>query len=82
MNLNKASILSISNSDVAEDIEGRVCILNQNDEPTGKYYKMVPRSFPNWFEFGCEDGNIVEYKIISRGPNDDWAQVIKLKRQK
>ena len=67
LDLNEASILSFLNSDAADDIEGRVCILDEDDQPTDKYLPMVPRSFPKWFEFGCEDGNIVEYKIISRG---------------
>jgi hypothetical protein len=82
LNLNEASILSFWNSGAGDDIEGRVCILDDNGLPTNKYLPMVPRSFPSWFEFGCEDGNIVKYKIITRGPNDDWAQVIKITKKK
>lgn len=74
--LNEASFFSmLMGSSAVEDIEGRVCILDENDQPTGEYIRMVPRSFPSWFVFGCEDGSIVTYKVVEQGNGEKQAIV-------
>lgn len=81
LKLNEASFFNFQNADSTGVIKGEVCILGNNDTFTGKMIKMVPRRFPKWFKFGCENGNIVEYKIITRGNNNEpMAQVIKINK--
>lgn len=76
MRLNEASVFDfILGNNTLEKTEGQVCILDENDEPTGEYIRMVPRSFPNWFVFGCEDGSIVTYKIVVKGNGEKQANV-------
>ena len=76
MKLNEASFFDfIMGNNTLENIEGQVCILDENDEPTGEYIRMVPRSFPSWFVFGCEDGSVVTYKIVEKGNGEKQANV-------
>jgi hypothetical protein len=76
MKLNEASFFSIIMGNSAiEDIEGNVCVLDENDQPTGEYIRMVPRSFPSWFVFGCEEGTIITYKIVEKGNGEKQAIV-------
>lgn len=78
MKLNEASIFGfIFGNDVNEKIEGQVCILDENDQPTGKYIRMVPRSFPSWFVFGCENGSVVTYKLVEKG-NGEMQAIVQL----
>lgn len=76
MKLNEASIFDfIMGEDTHEKMEGQVCILDDNDQPTGEYIRIVPRSFPSWFVFGCEDGTIVTYKIVEKGNGEKQANI-------
>lgn len=76
MKLNEASFFSfILGENPTENIEGQVCVLDENDQPTGDFIRMVPRSFPSWFVFGCEDGSIVTYKIVEKGNGEKQAIV-------
>ena len=76
LKLNEASLFSsIFGEDDDEEIEGQVCVLDENDEPTGELIRMVPRAFPSWFEFGCDDGSIVTYKIVEKGNGEKQAIV-------
>jgi hypothetical protein len=76
LRLNEASFFSyILGENPAEDIEGHVCVLDENDQPTGELIRMVPRSFPSWFVFGCENGTIVTYKIVENGNGQKQAIV-------
>ena len=74
--LNEASIFSF-NFDNAQSssVEGKVCVLDSNDKPTGEYIRMVPRSFPSWFVFGCENGTIVTYTVKTLGNGTKQANV-------
>jgi hypothetical protein len=55
-------------ADSTDIIEGEICILNENDEPTGNTVQFQPRRFPKWFEFGCEDeGDFIEYNLVANG---------------
>jgi len=66
LNLNTASFFSFETAaDSTGVIDGKICIIGGNDEPTGAFIDMVPRKFPKWFVFGCEDeGTIISYKIV------------------
>jgi len=65
----KASFLSF---EMAEDstkvISGDICLLDENDKPTGNKLPFQPRRFPIWFKFGCEEeGDFVDYKLVANG---------------
>lgn len=84
LNLNTASIFSFeSAADSTEVIDGKICIIGGNEQPTGSFIDMVPRKFPKWFVFGCEDaGTIVSYKIVQQGNGVEKALVKFSKKQK
>ena len=67
-NLNTASILSFQTTDSTGVISGQVCVINNNDQSTGEFVEMVPRRFPRWFVFGCQQsGTIIRYQLNSAG---------------
>ena len=84
LNLNTASVFSFeSAADSTEVIDGKICIIGRNDQPTGNFIDMVPRKFPKWFVFGCEDeGTIVSYKIVQQGNGIEKALVQFSRRQR
>jgi len=84
LNLNTASIFSFGNiADSTEVINGKICIIGGNDESTGAFIEMVPRKFPKWFVFGCdEQGTIITYKIVQQGNGIKKALVKFSKKQK
>ncbi len=82
--LDEASFLSFANLEDSTDlIVGQICILGSQDAPTGEFIEMVPRKFPKWFVFGCEDeGTIISYKVIDMGNGNSKALVKFSKKQK
>jgi hypothetical protein len=84
LKLDEASIFSLSSlADSTDIISGEICVLGSNNESTGEYIEMVPRKFPKWFLFGCdEDGTIITYKIVNMGNGDSKALVKFSKKQK
>jgi hypothetical protein len=83
LKLDEASFLSLENLEDSTDIiVGQICILGSEDEPTGEFIEMVPRKFPKWFVFGCDDeGTIISYKIVEMGNGDSKALVKFSKKQ-
>ena len=83
LKLNTASIFSFQSADSTEVVDGKICIIDRNDQPTGDFIDIVPRRFPAWFVFGCEDaGTIVSYKIVQQGNNIEKALVQFSRRQR
>ena len=67
-NLNTASVFSFQNADSTGLVSGTVCVINNQDQSTGEFIEMVPRKFPKWFVFGCQNsGTIIRYKINGAG---------------
>lgn len=84
LKLDEASVFSLSSlADSTDIISGEICVLGSNNESTGEYIEMVPRKFPKWFVFGCDDdGTIITYKIVNMGNGDSKALVKFSKKQK
>lgn len=78
LRLDEASIFSIQQASDSIEIKGSVCVLNENDEPTGKLIKMKPRNFPKWFIANCENGNLVDYRIVAQGTRNEMAIVTRI----
>ena len=78
MKLDKASILNFDMfADSTGVITGAVCLVDKNGNAIGEdQIRMVPRKFPSWFVFGCdEQGTIVNVDIRTLGNGDRQAIV-------
>ena len=78
LKLNEASIFSIRQTSDSVEIKGSICVLDQNDQPTGKRIKMESRKFPKWFIANCDTGNFVDYKVVAAGTRNERAQVTRI----
>jgi hypothetical protein len=82
LKLHTASMFSFQSADSTEVMAGEICVIDRNDQPTGDLIDIVPRRFPAWFVFGCEEaGTIVSYKIVQQG-NIEKALVQFSRRQR
>ena len=84
LKLNEASFISIQSvADSTAVLGGSICIIDNNDRPTGESVRMVPRKFPSWFIFGCNDnGTVVTIDIKTLGNGQQQAKVRFSKKQK
>lgn len=78
LKLDEASIFSILQTSDSVEIKGSICVLDQNDQPTGKRIKMKTRKFPKWFIANCETGNFVDYIVVAPGTTNERAQITRI----
>ena len=78
LKLNEASVFSFQQASDSVEIKGSICVLDQNDQPTGKRIKMETRNFPKWFIANCETGNLVDYRVVAAGTRNERAQVTRI----
>lgn len=78
LKLDEASIFSIQQTADSVQITGSVCVLNENDEPTGKLIRMQPRNFPVWFIANCENGSLVDYRVVAEGTRNEMAIITRI----
>lgn len=78
LKLDKASILNFDMlADSTGVITGAVCLVDKDGNAIGEdQVRMVPRRFPSWFVFGCDEyGTIVNIDIRTLGNGDRQAIV-------
>jgi len=78
LKLDEASFFSILQTSDSVQITGSVCVLNENDEPTGKLIRMQPRNFPIWFIANCENGSLVDYRVVAEGTRNEMAIITRI----
>lgn len=78
LKLDQAAIFNFQQPGDSVRIEGSVCVLDQNDRPTGKRITMITRNFPKWFIANCDTGNFVDYIVVAQGTPNERAQVTRI----
>jgi len=64
----KAALNTSARKDSTALLEGVICVLNDDHQPTSEKVPFVARRFPSWFEFGCGGmGDHVGFYVNDQG---------------